>query len=135
MVEELASIVEELKEKVPLLEEVTNPALQPRHWVQIFEELGVLPQFCPIELQRRRATAEAEAAGEQPDLSALVRPLSPPACCCLVRSFSRRSLEWTGLEQPPAARGSAQQRGREAAATWLARCRRWRSSRLTSTRC
>jgi hypothetical protein len=72
IVDELSSILEELQEKLPILEEVTNPALQPRHWVEIFEALGVLESFCPVELERRQALATAAREGKAPDLNGLV---------------------------------------------------------------
>jgi hypothetical protein len=61
--EELVSILEELDEKMPLLEQVTNPALKPRHWAEILDVMAVLPQFCPAEAERRRRCDAAAATG------------------------------------------------------------------------
>lgn len=57
---------------MPLLEEVANPALQPRHWVDIHELLGTLEEFCPIEVERRQRVEAAKVIGETPDVSDLV---------------------------------------------------------------
>jgi hypothetical protein len=62
IVTELGNILVELKEQMALLEEVTNPALRPRHWLAILDELGVLGDFCPDEAARRRGAA----TGQQP---------------------------------------------------------------------
>jgi hypothetical protein len=72
IVDELGSILEELQQKLPLLEEVTNPALQQRHWVEVFEALGILESFCPVELERRQALETAAREGKAPDLNGLV---------------------------------------------------------------
>lgn len=93
MVDEVAGILVELGEKLPLLEEVTNPALQARHWVEVFEALGVLEEFCPVELERRAAAAAAAAEGKASDYDGLVR--TPPhtrAVSFLSVHMSRRSL-------------------------------------------
>lgn len=72
IVQELSSILEELKEKMPLLEEVANPALKPRHWIDIHSTLGTLQEFCPVEIERRERIESAKAIGEQADVSDLV---------------------------------------------------------------
>ena len=53
VVEELGSILAELQDKLPLLEQVANAALRPRHWIEILELVDALQQFCPEEAQRR----------------------------------------------------------------------------------
>lgn len=72
VVEELGCILDELKEKLPLLEDVANPAFQPRHWIEIHELLGTLDSFCPVEMERRRRLEDAQATGDTADLSDLV---------------------------------------------------------------
>jgi hypothetical protein len=73
VVEELGCILDELKEKLPLLEDIANPTFQPRHWIEIHELLGTIEIYCPAEAERRRRLAEARATGEVADLSDLVR--------------------------------------------------------------
>lgn len=73
VVEELGCILDELKEKLPLLEDVANPAFQPRHWIEIHEMLGTLDTYCPVEVERRRRLEDAQATGDPADLSDLVR--------------------------------------------------------------
>lgn len=70
--EELGCILDELKEKLPLLEDVANSAFQPRHWIEIHDLLGTLDDYCPVESERRRRIKDAEANGETADLSDLV---------------------------------------------------------------
>lgn len=72
VVEELGCILDELKEKLPLLEDVANAAFQPRHWIEIHELLGTLESYCPVEVERRHRLEEAQATGEPVDLSELV---------------------------------------------------------------
>lgn len=84
--EELSSILEELKEKMPLLEEVANPTLQPRHWNDIHGLLGTLEEFCPVEVERRERIEAAKATGEAADVSDLVSPTCRP---CLASALSR----------------------------------------------
>lgn len=92
--EELSSILEELKEKMPLLEEVANPALQPRHWIDIHDTLGTLEEFCPVEVERRERIEAAKPTGEPADVSDLVSPhVSESAavlCCCGLRNSHPR---------------------------------------------
>lgn len=85
IVEELSSILEEMKEKMPLLEEVANPALQPRHWIDIHGLLGTLEEFCPVEVERRERIEAAKPTGEAADVSDLV---SPTHCRPCIRSVT-----------------------------------------------
>ena len=73
VVDELGCILDEIKEKRPLLEDVANPAFQPRHWIEIHELLGTLETYCPVEVERRRRLEDAQATGDPADLADLVR--------------------------------------------------------------
>lgn len=73
MVIDLNDAIDDIKELMPLLEEVTNPALQPRHWIEIIATIDALQLLCPEELERRERILEAKKLGEEVDLSDLVR--------------------------------------------------------------
>lgn len=108
----LKELVDDFKELLPLVEELGNPALRERHWMEVFAIVGaeMPPSDTGTGERGRHRQGERESATRSAVLHALVLAAATKECChgcaaCRLPGFApfsiRQLLQFNLLEQLP----------------------------------
>ena len=84
---DLNDAIQDIELLMPLMEEMTNPALKKRHWLEILEIVGALEELCPSELEKRAYIEKALERGEVLEVNDEVQS----SVCCLIWNFGQFS--------------------------------------------